>query len=445
MLKRFLSLAMLVAVLVAVPSPASAQPPPQQAAPQGSRPTRQTRGLFGGGVGDTSQSLMLNLSFGGVYDEDLTPGGRPPRQDGTGSANVDYSFGYEFGRLSVGASAGSSAHYYPAVSNDVILGHRAALSASFKITEKTMLSVNQRFSYRPHRVTSFYPLGLAGEPGLGPVSDPAFDPAFGITTDNYLDFGTTVNLAKQVSRRGSLNLDYSRNQSNLTTASGRQVFQSLRGGFSYSVAKGLALRAAYGRDFRGGTVAGQSRWRTQVIDAGVDFNRALSISRRATLAFGTGATAIDNSGRRRYFATGAADFNYEIGRSWTATLSYRRQVQFIDTIADPLIGDSVTIGVGGLLSRRLQLNSFVGSRMGRFGIATTGPEFRSSHAGINLSVAIARYLAINANYSYFTYRAGSGAVLPVNIRPRMDRQSLRVTLNAWVPLIVRTRSANASR
>jgi hypothetical protein len=444
-------LALVALVATATPVSAQQQPGPQLPGTPVPGPLqpgqrRPNRGLFGGGVGDTSQSLTMELSLGGAFVEDLTPGGGPARQDGTASANLAYSLGREFGKLSVGASAGSNGYYYPAASDDLIFGHRAALSATLKASSRTVLSAHEWLSYTPQNVTAFYPVGVSTQQGQGPVSDPSLDPAFNITRRNYFIIGTTLGLTQQISRRASLLADYSRNETNVSVATGRNVFQLMRGGFSYNLAKGVAFRAGYGSELRYRVLAGeQFRYRGRAIDAGIDFNRALSISRRTTVGFSTGATGVDNTAGRRYFVTGAAHFNYEIGRSWTANMAYRRDVQYVDTITDPLIGDSVTFDVGGLISRRVQIRSMVGSRTGRFGTATGSPEFRSSHVGLNLSYAITRYLALRTDYSYFRYHVGSGAVLPTNIRPRMERQSLRVTLNAWVPLIIRRRSTNASR
>jgi hypothetical protein len=207
--------------------------------------------------------------------------------------------------------------------------------------------------------------------------------------------------------------------------------------------KGLGLQAGYGASQRGAT--GQNRWQGGEIDAGLNLSRSLSLTRRASFGFRTGATGVETRGVRRYLLTGSADFNYELGRSWTASLSYVRNTQFIDTVEDPLIGDAVTFDIGGLVSRRVQLNTALAARTGRFGIGAADPKFRSGHARINVSVAMSRYLAINSDYSYITYNSGAGAVLPGEIRPRAERHSLRVRLSTWIPLIVRTRSADASR
>jgi hypothetical protein len=273
--------------------------------------------------------------------------------------------------------------------------------------------------------------------------DPAFDPAFGITTRNYLDHGTTVGLSHHFSRRGSVRVAYSRNQTNLNAANGHQVYQLARAGFSYALTKGLGLQAGYGASQRGTT--GQRGWQGGEIDAGLSFNRSLSLTRRASFGFRTGATGVETGGVTRYLLTGSANLNYELGRSWTAGLSYVRNTQFIDTVEEPLIGDAVSFDIGGLISRRVQLNTAVAARTGRFGIAAAGSKFRSGHARINLSVALSRYLAINSDYTYMTYDSGTGAVLPGEIRPRAERHSLRVRLSSWIPLIVRTRSADASR
>ena len=151
--RGYLSRALLAVAVVAAAWPAYAQTP-QPAPPQGPGATRQARGLFGGGFGETSQALMLTVALGGVYVKDMTSGGLPPRTSGTASGNLGYTIGREFGRLTVGGSAASNAHYYPAASDDVIVGHRASLNASFKLAERSRLSVHR------HRATGLVVLDV---------------------------------------------------------------------------------------------------------------------------------------------------------------------------------------------------------------------------------------------------------------------------------------------
>ncbi len=102
-----------------IAAPAAAQLP---------RPERPYRGLFGGGVGDTEQSLTLNVQLAGGYDDNIFAdqgaggGGVPPSSTpptnvvaqggsyGQLSSGLTYSLART--RVSVGASAGFVSRRY---------------------------------------------------------------------------------------------------------------------------------------------------------------------------------------------------------------------------------------------------------------------------------------------------------------------------------------------
>src|SRR3972149_6680328 len=112
-MSRYFSIVVtLVAALLALALPAS-----DQIVQPTLRPDRPSRGLFGGGVGDASQQLILNVSFGGGFDDDLLaesagstflpPGTQTPRsgQFGFGNTGLNYSVDGQRVRASLGANA----------------------------------------------------------------------------------------------------------------------------------------------------------------------------------------------------------------------------------------------------------------------------------------------------------------------------------------------------
>jgi opacity protein-like surface antigen len=220
---------------------------------------------------------------------------------------------------------------------------------------------------------------------------------------------------------------------------------TLRGGVAYQIARGIRLRVGYGvTEWRlGGTV---SKERGINADGGLDVSRALSISRRMTVAFATGLAGVrDENGRLRYLATGHANVDYEIGRSWTAAATFRRGVDFHQALRNPVVLDSASVGVGGLLGRRVSVNTGAAVSRGRLGIDTNASRYTAGMADVGVRIAMTRLLAVSAHYGYHRYKFNHTGTLPAGLRPELRRQSVRVSLDLWAPLVMVARRANATR
>ena len=134
----------------AVPAFAQFQPP----RPRSERPQR---GLFGSGVSGAEQSLVLNVSFGAGFDNDLlgqaTGGSSPygPRgvgRFGFGSASLGYSVAKE--TVSASANVGATAQYYPEMQDPGIQSIGAGGQASWQVADQTGLSASSQFTSQPH-------------------------------------------------------------------------------------------------------------------------------------------------------------------------------------------------------------------------------------------------------------------------------------------------------
>ena len=182
------------------------------------------------------------------------------------------------------------------------------------------------------------------------------------------------------------------------------------------------------------------------IDGGVDYNKALSFSRRTTLSFQTGSSAVGdgNGGRLRFRLTGGATLNHEIGRTWVASAGYSRRTLFHETWGQPVFSDALTFGVSGQVSRRLQFMSVGQTAIGEVGASNT-PGFSTNAATSTLSYAATRFINLNMTYGYYRYRFDEGVLLPAGAPRTMDRQSIRATVTLWAPLYQRTRRPDAAR
>src|SRR6185436_13490245 len=196
-----------------------------------------------------------------------------------------------------------------------------------------------------------------------PVSLESIDLDQSGTTDAYLGYGSTLGVTHRLSRRTRLNLNYVFRNSQASAYSFDSNQHSGKGSLRYDMAKGLGMEVGYG--LRRTYYSTREPVDSHDIRAGLLYNRALSVSRRTTVSFGSGTAATSTRfGKTTFRATGDAALSHEIGRSWTANVNYSRGVRFIDTLDEPVFGDAVSATVGGLLSRRLQFTSTTHGAMG---------------------------------------------------------------------------------
>lgn len=439
MTKRASAIAVaLAAALFGTAVPASAQLSQQQQ-------PRPNRGLFGGGVGDTSQQLTLGGSLGAGYYGDvrttLTPGSTPraPRsgQFGVGSANLDYSI--NLSRVSASLAAGTAVRYYPKVADPFQPSYFVGGQISLALGSRTSLSTAHHAALQPYTVGFFSGELLGGQP----ILDVPVDPNAIAATGTYQSWRSSVNLGHNLTQRLSLSGGYDYYTNNVWSggSGGRYASQSARGGVHFGLAKGLSLRAGYAVTGVGsGAVGGTSPFRGRTIDAGIDFNRALSLTRKSTLAFSTGLVGLSDQGNKvRYHLTGHVSFGHEIGRSWTFSTGYNRSADFFQTFGQPVFRDALNAGIGGVIGRRVSVHAGVSIAKGTVGVSAGAPDYTAGSAYSGLQFAITRLLAIGVNYGFYHYEFDDAALLPPGLSSKMDRQSVRVSLNLWVPLMTRAR------
>lgn len=445
-LPRFLTIAALAAAISAAGPAASAQMPGPAPDPetQPVRTGRPFRGIFGGGLGDTEQTLTLTASGGGGYEYGFNPFLRdePQRSVGQsmliGSANLSYELSRE--RAGIAASVDGSAFYYPDSEFDVIQSQRLSASERFNVTDGLRITAGQYASRQPFRLDRFFP-------GVGDFS---FGAPRGLPLDTfagsseYLDMGMSVDATQDLSRRLHLYGGYSHS----TSEFGESTFdmQGGRLGLGIAAGRGLSVRLGYGR-YEGRLRGDESHnVRHQSIDAGVDYAGNLSISRRTSVSFSTGSSAIRTGEETHVQIIGQAQLDREIGRSWRAMLAYSRTAQFVDQFGEAWFGDLVRVSLGGLVNRRVSWRSGAGVMFGTLGFEDGARRARATFVSSSIDTALGRLAALGVDYSYYLHSFGEDIALPNSVFREIDRHSLRVYVSVWAPLLTRIRSQpNASR
>ncbi len=426
---------------------ASAQTPMPE-----SRPERPYRGVYASGTEESAQVLTVNGSAGPGYDtsparaaaESNLPGIAVPYST-QGSLYNQFSGGLSYSaqldRFSLGASLSSTARLYPQLDSTTTTSH--ALSSGFGVNlgKNTRITGAGAATYSSMR--GFTPFVDLGDPALGQVAAPSLDYGTGRTA--YYTYDVNTGLTQQLSKRSSLTLNYDRRASQFGNGLEDLTYQTGSFRFTRSLSRYLGLRLGYGiTDARYRLNA--ASYRSDNLDIGVDYNRALSRSRRTRISFSTGASSVRQDDSRRYDVIGSARLTREIGRTWNAELVYQRNVGFLDAVREPALYDGINFGITGLITRRLSFASSAGATRGAIGV-TSRPSngFDAWTGSAGLHTALTRHLALGVNYTFYRYNFEQGAALVTGLLPETNRHSVNVTLSAWAPVFQHGKRRNASR
>ncbi len=417
--------------------PASAQQP---------RGSRLPSGLFGGGVGDAGQMLGLGLSAGGGYHSTVqVDQALPPAATSFGYMAGNLRYSYVRPRVNLFAQAASSARYYSGATRQFPARHAGGGGASFDIplSGRTSLTLTQTVTYQPLQTVSTIP-GLV-DPAFGVSEALPIDPDLATTGDGFAAYSSTASVGYQLSRRTAASLDAAYTRSGRVSGTGN--LSTVRGGgrLTRELARGLRARVGYG--YARGTYADATtttQFDHHQIDAGVDYNRALSLTRHTTLSFGTGSTVLTDRARHRFTLTGRARLSHDIGRSWQTSVSYRRGADFLGTLRAPVVADSVSAGLNGFLGQRMHAHVAVGASRGNIGLSQ-GNSFTSHYRTAGLTVGLAQYLGVDVTYAEYQSDFGSASLLTPGVPNHFQGRSVRASIRLWAPLLTRVRRLNVAR
>jgi hypothetical protein len=438
------------------------------------RPGQAYRGLFGPNTVTAAEALTVNGAIGAGWDsnlflaqrDQLLLSGAPNAAPLSSGTYNQFSGGLGYSRngakLQFEATESSSARRYP--DYPLLASHGAAARLGWTPTKRVSFSTSHQFVYQPWQTFASFPT-LFGLP-LRFDQPVAPNQAFASIEGSSVLYVTSSNFTTQLTRQSSLTAGYS---SQLNTynnsaafvgplqwdifAVGRGRFTSQSGivRFSHGLTRNLGWHVGYG--YSDARYSGDvQRYRGQILDAGIDYSRALSITRRTTFSFSTGAIAIEqpdqSDGYRRYDVNATATLNREIGRTWNASATYMRSGEYLEAARVPYFYDGAVLQLQGLISRRTGFHSAAGATYGDLGIDRNRQRrdrFDTEYANVGLVFAISRYLAINTDYVFYMYSLNRWDASLPSAGPRLHRHDVVVLLSAWAPVFERGRKSNVAR
>ena len=340
--------------------------------------TRPYRALFGGSTADPDvhHNLELTLSVLGAYDDNVfgadsgEPGlaGSPYQESGFYSGYLGAAtYGWRARRIQIGANVSTEARYYAERAQFIGVSHAAGFGVAAELGRRTNLLVNQSFSVSPAYLYGVFPeLGPVAVGDVIGVGEP-------ISGRQVHVFNSSASLNHGFTSRASVELIAELRYSDFEYAAG--PVKSLRsygvgGRYRHGLTRNAALRLGYVyREGAYGVTADRRPSALHDIDAGLDYRRALSFSRRTTLNFGMGSTlssapvvagsASDQTSgpELQYRLVGDVSLTHEMGRTWRASLAYNRGVGYSEAFVQPVYSDGVNAVVTGFFNRRTDFSA----------------------------------------------------------------------------------------
>jgi hypothetical protein len=426
--------------------------------------TRPYRALFGGSTAnpDVRHSLDVSTSVSAGHEDNTQPLSEanaslsPLLQTGP-FLGVSAAVGYVWQTpgVHIAGNVSTSTRYYEDVSDFIGTTHGASIGVAADVGRRGHVFANQSVSYAPSYLYSFS-TGL----GQGIPGTVVGGGGFPLGDESIYVYDTTASASYSITRRGSIEGLASYRYSDFGDVEGTRVealrSSSVGGRFRQGLSRYASLRLGY--VYRKGEY-GFSRTSSSTvlheIDVGVDYARALSLTRNTSIDFSSGSTLVNmptldlsidgrQESRLEFRLVAAAGVSHEMGRTWRARVGYDREVGFAEAFAQPVYADSVNVSLSGFFSRRVDLNVTGGFTSGEVGLGSTSrlsqaPDsvFRTWNLTARSRYAMGSMWALYGQFLYYSQDLGSAVIVPTGVPSVLERQTIQGGLTFWFPLMRR--------
>ena len=411
---------------------------------------RQPQGLFGGVKPDAAATTRLDVTTSLVenYDEDVPLSllnVLDPQSLQTGGfstlLNTSASYVRKTARTQLGINGNSLIRHYPDLGGTRAEGGFGA-GISARLPGRLTLMANQAGAFTPAHLSGLFPTGVDVEPGTPGTS--ATD--YNVSEFESYTYSSTLSLRRDFSARSSLAFsgDFQYIDRKRESLLWEDVSSYLLAGeYSRNVNRSTAITAHYRYHTGAFGYTNDLETTEHAIEFGVSYSKGLSPTRRASVRFSAGASAADvpqvtqtgNAVFRQYLGRGSADFEYQFQRTWQARANYRRGLEYVVDIPEPVFANSLGVGVDGLVTRRIDINLSAGYSSGASILNSSALAYDTYTGSIRVRYALSRLVATYAEYLYYFYDFAAGTPLLVGVPPGLERNGVRVGFTVWTPAL----------
>jgi hypothetical protein len=136
-------------------------------------------------------------------------------------------------------------------------------------------------------------------------------------------------------------------------------------------------------------------------------------------------------------ATGEATFAYQINRTWTTNVSFRRSLEYVPELSAPVMADGFAAGLQGMFTRRLDFSGGVGYSSGASAMNRNQSQFDTYTGAGRVRFAFTPRLAAYLEYVYYYYDFSGATSLAPGLPPTLERNGIRGGLTVLLPAVGR--------
>jgi hypothetical protein len=394
------------------------------------------------------RSLEVSGSVVEAYDGDV------PREVAALGSSANESRGYSTmflaslrgewlgSRAQFGANATSALRHYQELDEFRSLSHTVGLGLSSRLWRRGTLGLSQTAAYSPSYLYSLFP-------SIGPVAlgdAPVGAPDYVTSDSESYTYGTSATLTHALSRRSSSALTTEVQHTDFLRDETRQdvTAYSLKGLYSHSLTRNTTLSAVY--NFRTGdlvygtdqeTDRPTSEWQKTTeygVDLGLSHSRPLSAARRVFVNISIGTSKLDAPRRDAlseglgYRLSGSTEFGYQFLPSWQVRAAYRRGVEFVPDLAEPVFLDGMTGALVGNLTESVSMTTQASYSNGESAFARRNFAFDTYTANVRFDWRVWQQVAVHSEYILYYYDFGRSALLPPGLPSAFERNGVRIGL-----------------
>ena len=398
--------------------------------------------IFGGAAGAPRDRLDVTAAVSEGLDSDVPPalGAQVPQggpQSGGLSSMLMMAANYERHRrsASVTAQVFTARQYYPEAGGFVPPTLSAGVGATVRLNTESTLEIGQTADYSP---SYFYRLFPSVTPPA--VGDPApFAPDYRVDETKSFANSTQLTFRTGSTRANQISASVEHSATDFFGAVGRSDLDTLAGRatFAHGVGRTGAFSVEY--EYRSGEFGDGSRATEQRLRIGADFSPALSASRRAQFRFNLAPSAIQNLASATDVATtgtlyrveGEAAAEYPFLRSWSIGGSYRRGLEYIAVLLEPVFNDAARLQLQGLVTQRVDVSASGGYVVGESVLQQNNSHFDTYTGTVRGRYSVNRSFAVYAEYLYYYYNLHGQAALAPDLPSAFEQHGIRLGLMLW--------------
>ena len=192
------------------------------------------------------------------------------------------------------------------------------------------------------------------------------------------------------------------------------------------------------------------------VDFGFEHTKVLSATRNAKFAFGLGtsratlplqdtaSTQPQTGVQQLYRFTGNGAVSYDFSRTGQFAASYRRGVEYILQLSQPVFIDGVNLSATGSVSRRIDLTVAAGYSNGA-SVLQQSAQFDTYTGDVRSSIVLTRTLSAYLEYLYYFYDFGTSGLLAPGLPQKQSRNGIRAGLTLSTPLTSQVNSVTRQK